>query len=452
MSAGGRVLVVGGGASGALMAAHLLRRPQERIHVTIVERRPEIGRGLAYSTPERDHVLNTRAASMSAFPDEPSHFWDWFQASGLACEDGCTDAFCFVSRRHYGRYLDHLLDPYRAGIGDGRLDVVTAECTALRIGESGVAAELSDGSLRIAQAAVLATGHGMAEGAAPARSSSKEDTVLIVGTGLSMIDTVIALLNEGHEGRIVALSRNGLMPQPHRRNKPLAVDAADIPFGTDISYLTRWFRRTIDWAVAQGGDWRDVIDGIRPHTAAVWASMPLGARRRFLRHARTFWEIHRHRVPEESLARIEKARADGRLEIVAGRIATMREGPDGTEITYRLRRESAARSLTARRVVSCTGILRPDATFRSQLLAGLEARGTIRRDPLGLGLDVAPTNAVLNAAGEASRRLFALGPLTAGRFWEVTAVPDIRNQCAALAGTLAEVIHSDRQLDSLKRA
>ena len=75
-----RIIVVGGGASGVLLAVHLLRHRPEGLIVTLVERRPELGAGIAYATRHPDHLLNVRASNMSAFPDDPGHFSRWLAA------------------------------------------------------------------------------------------------------------------------------------------------------------------------------------------------------------------------------------------------------------------------------------------------------------------------------------------------------------------------------------
>src|ERR1700689_5103932 len=80
-----RVIIIGGGASGVLLACHLLRRPVNKLEVTLVEKRPDVGRGIAYHTANPDHLLNVRAANMSAFPDEPDHFWRWVCARQGGC-------------------------------------------------------------------------------------------------------------------------------------------------------------------------------------------------------------------------------------------------------------------------------------------------------------------------------------------------------------------------------
>lgn len=449
----GHVIIVGGGASGVILAAHLLRDADSRLRVTIVERRSEIGRGIAYSTTEPDHILNTRAGSMSAYGDDTEHFWRWLLQSGAAEDIRCSDPFCFVPRRHFATYLTDLVKPWRSVTGDGRLAVVEGECTAIRTTPSGVAVEV-DGATHLGHAAVLATGHqvpGFAPGSPYVDAWStpedagigRDDPILVLGTGLSMVDTVIQLVHRGHRGKITALSRRGQLPRAHRRNTPLRIDAADMPFGTDISYILRWFRRTAAWAVDRGGDWRDVVDGVRPHTAALWQSLTPAARARFLRHARTWWEVHRHRLPPESETRIRGAVSTGKLEIVAGRFVGLEEGEDGIDVAFRRRGSSEVQTLRVGRVVDCTGILRDPQADPDGLVCRLIEEGLLRPDPLHIGIEVDDHCAVIGRNGATSTRVFAVGPVTRARYWEITAVPDIRVQCADLAHRIrADVLAS----------
>ena len=452
---GKRVIIIGGGASGVILAAHLLRLPDARLQVTIVEPRPEIGRGIAYSTAEPDHILNTRAGSMSAYGEDTEHFWHWLLSSGASSDMRCSDPFCFVPRSLFGDYLGDLVKPWLAPGGDGRLTLVCGEATGVRGTATGVVVDLADGTSHLGHAAVLATGHtlpGFAAGSpyvsawsTPAEAGiGKDDPLLVLGTGLSMVDTVIQLVNEGHRGKITALSRRGQLPRVHRRNTPLKIDAADVPFGTEISYLVRWFRKTAEWATARGGDWRDVVDGIRPHTSRLWQSLSPAARRRFLRHARPWWEAHRHRLPPESDVRLRAAISNGLLDIVCGRFIDFEATPEGAIVRFRRKGSSATDSIAVAKVVDCTGILRDPQQESRGLIAALLADGTARLDPLRIGIDVDETCAVIGRSGNVASRIFAIGPVTRPRFWEVTAVPDIRVQCAALATRISALLDAPR--------
>ncbi|WAJ27195.1 FAD/NAD(P)-binding protein [Antarcticirhabdus aurantiaca] len=448
MSAG-RVVIVGGGASGIILAARLLGETGGRLRVAIIEPREAIGAGLAYSTDEPAHLLNTRAGSMSAYPEDPDHFWRWLLQSGAAADLDCSDPFCFVSRRLYRRYLADLVAPWLPELGgDGRLQWIQASAVDVSETATGVAVVLDDGRTEIGQAAVLATGHAVPAAGASAPYGScwsspaelgvnETDDVLILGTGLSMIDTVVALSRAKHRGRILALSRHGLLPQVHRRSHPLKLDAADIPFGTQTSFLLHWLRDTVRWAASEGRDWRDVVDALRPHTQTLWQALPLSAKTRFIRHARTYWEVHRHRMPPEAEQSIRAAVATERLAIRAGRLLGVEAGEDGRKAA-RIRLRGGAEEVRGfHHVLDGTGILRDPAADASSLAGRLVSRGLARTDPLRLGLDVDASCALINGDGQASPRIFAVGPLTKARFWEITAIPDIRVQCASLAQTVA---------------
>src|SRR6478609_12024283 len=78
------IIIVGGGASGVVLAAHLLKSANPDLRVTLIEKRPHFGQGIAYSTLLSAHVLNVSAAGMSAYADDPGNFWRWLQERGLA--------------------------------------------------------------------------------------------------------------------------------------------------------------------------------------------------------------------------------------------------------------------------------------------------------------------------------------------------------------------------------
>src|ERR1700758_4841996 len=101
-------IIIGGGASGVMLAYQLLQKQGSDFCVTLVEKRPEIGRGLAYHTGNPDHLLNVRVANMSALPEDPDHFWRWLSARDT-CR--CADRYCFVSRHVYGDYIANLIRP-----------------------------------------------------------------------------------------------------------------------------------------------------------------------------------------------------------------------------------------------------------------------------------------------------------------------------------------------------
>jgi len=446
-SAPRRAIIIGGGASGVLLAYQLLQKRGSDFCVTLVERRPDIGRGLAYHTGNPEHLLNVRAANMSALPDDPDHFWRWLSARGVD-KPQCPDPFCFVPRRLYGEYVASLIEPMRARYAEGSLTVTHGECVDISENPTGVEATMADGRHLAGDIAILATGHDHVAPrllchadpwTSPAAAGIDNDaTILILGTGLTAIDYVLTLLSDRHRGRIVAMSRRGLLAKAHRRVEAVRIEEADVPFGAKTSRLLHWLRQRIDTHVAQGGDWRGVIDGIRPYTQRLWRELPLASRRSFLEHARAWWDAHRHRMAPEVEMRVTQALADGRLTTMAAKITGLAPNAAGANVSYRRRGKNETESLQVGTIVDCTGIVRDPRASTNPVTRSLFVRGLARPDPMRIGLDIGTDCAILRRDGTPSRRLFAAGPLTRAAFWEIIAIPDIRNQCATLATQLID--------------
>ena len=339
--------------------------------------------------------------------------------------------------------MQALLDPWA---DTSLLACWRAECLKLDVGRDGVTVHLATGDRVEGDLAVLATGHAL-PGPAQAAGLSQPWTrpappcdghVLVVGSGLTMVDQTLSLLASGHEGTITAISRHRLLPQVHRPSEPILVQPDDLPQPMRIAELMRWLRERARTQQAAGGDWRDVVDGLRPHLQAIWRDLPLSSRRSFLRHASPFWEVHRHRMPPASHERLMQARAIGRLRLLrgrfeeaemdeAGRLVARVSGPDGRQ-----------RELPVSRIIDCRGVRRDPEAHATPLVAGLLASGDAQVDPLRLGLDVTPDCAVRRADGTANGRLFAMGPASRAAFWEITAIHDIRAQAAELAERVLE--------------
>jgi uncharacterized NAD(P)/FAD-binding protein YdhS len=444
-----RVVIIGGGASGVLLACHLLREPTTNLRVTLIEKRSDVGRGIAYSTANPKHLLNVRAANMSAFPNEPDHFWNWVSVRQMKVGDvpGCADPFCFLPRQVYGDYIASLLTPLLTdGAMGPRLTIIRGECVAIERNAADVIVGLSDGRSCDADYVVLATGH---EPPAPSREHyvnpwtpptvagiGRTDPILILGTGLTMVDYVLSLVLAGHRGPITALSRRGLLPRAHRPVTALKIAPENVPAGKGVAEVLRWIRRLADDRIRQGGNWREVIDGMRPFNQRLWQGFSLAERRRFLEHARAWWDVHRHRMAPEVERQINATIASGQLTIIAGKLRAVDPNGNGVRVQYRRRGTDIVDTLYARKIVECMALVAIPPDTGNPVLRSLLDRGLVRPDALGIGIDVAPDGAVIDRAGRPAERLFAVGPLTRAAFWEITAVPDIRTQCAALAALI----------------
>jgi uncharacterized NAD(P)/FAD-binding protein YdhS len=410
-----------------MTAAHLAA---DGLPVVLIDGSGRLGRGVAYSTREPVHLLNVASAKMSAWPDRPGHFADW-------CED---DGSSFIERRAFGRYLGEQL---AAAPG-----VKTVESMAIdaRPSDAGWVVALSDGRSIEASALVLAQGNqpptpftgssglpaelfvnnpwSEAAPAATRRAAAEDGDVLILGTGLTMVDTVLSLATAGHRGRITAVSRRGLIPRAHLNPPPGPAPVAldEVPLGNLLT-LWRWLR----CRAARVG-FRGAVDALRPHSHAIWANLPLTEKRRFLRHARPWWDVHRHRIAPEVAEQLRNLVASGQLEIVAGRVRRMEAMGDKLEVTI-ARRDGREVARVAGVAFNCTGPLGDIRRSADPLLRSLLDKGDVRADDFAMGLAV-------DDHSRAGHFLWALGPLTKGRYWEIVAVPDIRHQAQTVAADI----------------
>ena len=415
------------------MAAQLARRGVDAV---LIDGSGRAGLGVAYSTRDPAHVLNVRAEVMSAWPDDLDHFVRLVEQEGGTRRD-------FVQRRQFGRYLRAILEE---GMETGCLRLVERQAVSANPGEEGWIVSVENGETIEASGLVLAIGNQPPEplplGQGSARvinnpwgaealaavedlAASHED-VLLVGTGLTMVDAVLSLDAAGHRGRIVGLSRRGLIPRGHAEFTPAPVEAEDVPHG-NVRSLWRWLRHR----GAQVG-WRAAIDALRPHSQWLWQSLPPGEQKRFARHARPWWDVHRHRIAPEVAQQLHDMVAQGRLEIVAGRIQSVEDDGGGLVVAYRRRGSSRIVEGRFAYMINCTGPLGTISRTRDPMLKGMLADGLARPDQLGIALDVDERSRVVGA-----ERAWAMGPLTKGRYWEIIAVPDIRYQAAAVAEDIA---------------
>ncbi|WP_300239857.1 FAD/NAD(P)-binding protein [Pseudomonas sp.] len=457
------ILIVGGGLSGALLAAQLLRLPGRR-RMLVIEPRSELGRGEAYSAVELGHTLNGNAARMSVDPDNADDLTHWLTqhiAGGGWPESGRQSvpvSELFPPRGLFGVYVQQrLAEALQLGLEQGSsLSHVRGEAVDLETDSDGVCLTLADGRQLRGGVAVLATGMFPAARTPQTRSSGlnaaaldpwdvaamarldPQATVLIIGSGLTMVDAVVSLEQAGHRGPIEVFSRHGLLPHV-RRQPPAWVDflAADLKLRSPRQLL-REVRRQCREAQARGIDWQAPLDTVRVHIGRLWSQASDVQRRQFVRHVRPWWESHHHRSPPLSAEQVARLHAEGRLRIHAAAYQGLEPSADG-RLTIRLRYRGTEHSerLEGDALINSSGIEYDWRRVARPLPQQLLARGLVIPGPLALGISATAEGAVHNARGQASERLFAMGPPLRGLWWESTAVTDVALQAKALAAHLA---------------
>ena len=431
-----QVAIIGAGFSGTMAAVQLARLG---IDVVLIGRGTQAGRGVAYSTEDPAHLLNIPAAKMSAWPDRPDDFVDVIAEVGFGPED-------YVPRMLFGQYLRRILDVSAVTLIEGQASAVE------RSGE-GWTVRLGDGRMIGAAALVLAPGNqppdalpfarnlperlfasepwGAAGQAAIGAAVASGGDVLVVGSGLSMVDVALSLDAAGQQGKLVAVSRRGQMPRVSFPVWSEVPSSEDAPSGS-LAKLWRWVRERTNEI-----EWRDAVDSVRPRTHELWQSLSFADQQRFMRHARPWWDVHRHRVAPQVGATIERMIASGRMEVLAARIQSLREEDGG--LTAVIRRRGASEADGPRHFavgINCTGPLHAIRHSRDGVLRSLIDSKLAEPDRLGIGLEVDDQVRVIGA-----KRLWAMGSLGKARYWEIIAVPDIRVQAERVAESIARELN-----------
>jgi uncharacterized NAD(P)/FAD-binding protein YdhS len=455
------VVIVGGGFSGAIFGLKLHRKcPDWRI--VIAEPKKRLGRGVAYGACGPDHLLNVPVSRME-IGLTPS-FADWLQPRRAAIaealvESGLDLAAAFVPRRLFGDYVQERVNEALDGKSLVGLTSVRGEVVRLLSDNRGVL--LTDGRQIKADIVVLAMGN------LPPRPPGGPDSwlydsgffvpdpwavdalgdigpaepLLLIGSGLTTVDIALRLVQQGHRGALLALSRRGLTPRTHAAGGAWPEFLHDkIP--ASALTLTKIMRQQIALADSQGIVWQRVFDAARPAVPSIWNGWSEFSRRQFLRHLRPRWDVHRHRMAPRVSDALMKLQNTGALEILPGRIDGYRLAGRLVEVTLRVR-GGAARVFKAGHIVNCTGPGGDFAKIAIPLIAELRDRKLAVPDALGVGLETRDC-AVIDAAGEASSWLFALGPLTRPAWWEITAVPEINLQIERLVAQLSSPVTAHR--------
>lgn len=446
------IVIVGGGFTGAILALKLARaEPRNRIR--LIERRRRAGVGLAYGDCGPPHLLNVPVSRME--PGLAPSFSDWLERCGADLSDALEEsggrlADAFVPRQLFGRYMEERLAAALSSEPARGIQRVTGY--AVRLAEpprravvledgreiEGDIVVLATGNLapRTAPITALADAAGLVEVVADPWAPDAFDgldpdaPLLLVGAGLTMVDIVLRLVERGHRGPLSAVSRHGHRPQRHRSGGAWPSFLGRAAPATPRAAL-RLIRAEVAKARSTGTPWQRVFDAARPDVAGVWRRWSLASRGQFLRHLRSLWDVHRHRMAPRVAGALEGMLDDGGLRLYGGRIAAIDGEPGAARIWLNLRDGGEAVVERVARIVNCTGPRSDFDAVETPLYGHMRRAGLVQGDELALGL-ATQRCAVIGADGEPSPWLMAVGGLTRPSLWEVTAVPEITAQIDAL--------------------
>ena len=456
-SSGKHIVIIGGGFCGIMTAVNLLIKAESPLNITLFNYEYPEGRGIAYKTYTDNHVLNVPCQNMSAFSDQPDHFLNWCKLNSGNAVDIEELPGKFLPRNLYGNYLDSVFQESLKNKSDHvNFRMIKEEVTDIdKIGESYFIT--SSSGLKIeSDKIVLATGNH-APSHPPLAGTEfhsnkryfanpwKEDSIsnidstepiLIVGTGLTMVDVVLGLEEKQFSGKIVALSPNGFNILAHKKHHPqrYILDELAPPF--DLNKLFKLFYKHVREAHLRGESGETVVDAVRSQTQVIWQQLSLDDKKRFMAHLRHLWGVARHRLPGEIHVKIQSMISNKTLQVMAGRISGIDESSECLEVKIALRGSENSETIKVQRIINCTGPLTDITKFQSKLYSNLLRKKIIRPDEMKLGVDATAEGRIIDERGNESNSIFTLGSLLKGKLWESTAVPELRKQAEILAKLL----------------
>ena len=131
--------------------------------------------------------------------------------------------------------------------------------------------------------------------------------MLLLGTGLTAIDSLLSLAAQDHLGPMIAMSRHGLLPRSHSDiGGQFWPSFANPSAPKPVRELLIRVRDQVKAAAAAGVSWQAVINSLRPATQDLWRELPEAEKARFIRHIRPWWDVHRHRLAPGKWQEIQK--------------------------------------------------------------------------------------------------------------------------------------------------
>ena len=453
------VAIIGGGFCGVMTLIQLSRKVKHPFSIAFINSGYTHARGIAYSTYTNEHVLNVQAQNMSAFPDVPGHFVDWCIKTGKASASDEQLPFRYLPRNWYGEYIEEIFRETICNLPSNiALELINETAVDIDPSESGVSIKLASGETIFAEKTVIATGNHL-PGHPPipnkdffkskfyfpnpwnentVKGAVNDSSVLIIGTGLTMVDVVLGLNENNFSGKIYALSPKGFEILPHRKHhqQRYILDELSPPY--ELRSLFKLFYKHVRNARKNGESGETVVDAVRSKTQEIWQHLSLEDKKSFMSHVRHLWGVARHRLPGEIHERISDMIRRGKLEVVAARIADIQMNGEKVTVQIKPRSEDCTREIIVSRVINCTGPQTDITKFESELFKNAIRKNIIRPDEMKLGIDATADGRINTPDPALQGRLFTLGSLLKGMLWESTAVPELRVQAEKVADVLSQ--------------
>lgn len=451
------VMIVGGGFSGTALATHLARSATAPLRVTVVEPRLTLGAGVAYSTQDPAHRINVPASRMQLSGDEQGAFDRWYRQQPECSLDSvahCADGAVYPQRGMFGRYLAEQF----AQAAQRHPQVTLRHIQASALAWQGQQLLLSNGETLQGDVLALAISHPppslpkalLPFAAHPALITNpweagvldnidSEASVAIIGTGLSMADVVASLATRQHRGPLLAFSRRGQLSRANLSGEWPEWALAPQPHPSTRLWLHH-IRAEVARAAEQQLPWQRVLDEVRAQGQRIWQSLSLREQQRFVRHLRSWWDVHRYRIAPQVAAEITQRQQAGTLRVLAARLTAIASHGDQLDIALHTR-NGATENHQLDHLIVTTGPGHEALTASQPLLLSLSQQGIIRADALGFGIDVDRDSRTLTRTGLPNPKLFVVGPAARARFGELMGLPQVADHAAEVARHILTSLH-----------
>lgn len=449
------IAIIGGGFCGTFTFVQLLKQASHPLHVILINKHYPLAKGIAYSTEDECHLLNVAAGKMSPFPDDSDHFVRWVKGQKFLATYVNDDLpLAYLPRAVYGKYLASVFEEtlrqrpsffQYTHLQDEAKDIVPM------VNKYKVV--LHANKAVIANKVILATGNfpptqlpikderfyasrnyfGNPWAGAATANIKPVETVFIIGTGLTMLDTVLSIVSKGFHGKIIALSRSGLLPLYHKRRKPYLPLLEDLKPPYRLTKLYEIYFKHVMLAKKLGSPTEALMDAIRPKIQEIWMALSIPEKIQFMEHVKHFWNVTRHRSALEVHEAIAALIKKNVLQVIAGRLISLAETGNNVEVIFREKKTLKNKIIHVNRVINCTGPEADITKVNDPLIINLLKRGFVAPDDMKLGLNALPDGTIIQRDNSLSPFLYTLGTNLKGILWESTAVPELRSQTMQLA-------------------
>lgn len=452
-------MIVGCGASAvillAALTAHYAVANAPLLTITIIDDNPVAPRGLAYGCFHPSFILNVPAQRMGVYADNPAHFYQWLQQTNAwrhLHPDFATLQFepdDFVPRMIYGEYLTQIFNDaiLRLNQAGHKIEKIVERVIAVKsVGNQQLRVSTDQQKQVVADVLVMATGNHPAFHnesfshsifASPYAATvnqcdwQQQRDLVLIGSGLGMVDAVQMVTAQGYTGRFHVFSRHSLLPLPHHHvHSPCNVPSFQSSARSSAALL-RDIRAYLKANAMQGVAWQDSINQLRACNNYLWSNLAEIERNR-MRRFLPWWNIARHRIPVEIARHLDTLRAEGRLRTYKANVKRIDVMGNGFQITVHDKKTVADPQkikVIADKVLLCAGYF-PGFQSVQSLCQGLLNAGNQLRAELGKPKQTFRLSA--------NYEIYGVGPALGGVLFETTAIQEIRQQAQVIAGAIYE--------------